>query len=86
MQIAKIQQNISAEEIKIDVAIRRKLIEVEEKEVIRKEKELISTVKLPVEAESYKVETVAEGNRFVDPVYDYYSLICASRFSTFFIM
>merc|ERR1739838_1163605 len=29
----------------------------------RKEKELMSTVKLPAEAEGYKVQTLAEGNR-----------------------
>ena len=30
---------------------------------MRKEKELIATVKLPAEAEAYKVQTVAEGHR-----------------------
>ena len=30
---------------------------------MRKEKELTATVKLPAEAEAYKVQTVAEGNR-----------------------
>ena len=63
LQIAKIQQRISAEEVQIDVAIRRKEIEIEDKEITRKEKELVSTVKLPVEAESYRVQTIAEGQR-----------------------
>merc|ERR1711894_81136 len=63
LQVAKIQQNISTEEEKIEVAIRRKEIEIEEREIQRKEKELVSTVKLPAEAESYKVQTIAEGKR-----------------------
>ena len=44
---------------------RRKQIEIEEQEIKRKEKELISTVRLPAEAEAYKVQTVAEGMRCV---------------------
>merc|ERR1712212_877767 len=51
LQAAKIQQRIRNEEIQIQVVERRKEIE------------LISTVRLPAEAEAYKVQTVAEGNR-----------------------
>ena len=47
---------------------RRKQIEVEEKEIMRKEKELIATVKRPAEAEAYKMEMLAEGQRFVDNI------------------
>merc|ERR1719512_265794 len=36
---------------------------IEEQEIKRKEKELMATVKLPAEAESFKVQTVAEGMR-----------------------
>merc|ERR1712001_69857 len=60
LQAAKIQQRIRNEEIQIQVVERRKQIEIEEQEIRRKEKELMSTVKLPAEAESYKVQTVAE--------------------------
>jgi len=63
LQVAKIQQKISSEEVQIDVAIRRKEIEIEDREIQRKEKELVSTVKLPAEAESYKVQVLAEGKR-----------------------
>merc|ERR1719438_176248 len=58
-----IQQRIRNEEIQIQVVERRKQIEIEEQEIRRKEKELMSTVKLPAEAESYKVQTIAEGKR-----------------------
>merc|ERR1719347_1590345 len=63
LQAAKIQQRIRNEEIQIQVVERRKQIEIEEQEIKRKEKELIATVKLPAEAEAYKVQTVAEGTR-----------------------
>merc|ERR1719186_2520004 len=63
LQAAKIQQRIRNEEIQIQVVERRKQIEIEEQEIKRKEKELIATVKLPAEAEAYKVQTVAEGMR-----------------------
>merc|ERR1719310_2482194 len=63
LQAAKIQQKIRNEEIQIQVVERRKQIEIEEQEIKRKEKELTATVKLPAEAESFKVQTVAEGMR-----------------------
>merc|ERR1719464_1176853 len=63
LQAAKIQQKIRNEEIQIQVVERRKQIEIEEQEIKRKEKELMATVKLPAEAEAFKVQTVAEGNR-----------------------
>eukprot|EP00794_Sanderia_malayensis_P014270 gene14270-15757_t len=63
LQGAKEKQKIRGEEIQIQVVERRKAIEVEEKEIQRKERELIATVKCPAEAESYKVETHAQGKR-----------------------
>lgn len=63
LQAAKIRQKIRNEEIQIDVVERRKQIEVEEQEIIRKELELKATVRFPAEAESYRVQTIAEGKR-----------------------
>merc|ERR1719222_1089848 len=63
LQAAKIQQKIRNEEIQIQVVERRKQIEIEEHEIKRKEKELMSTVKLPAEAEAFKTQTIAEGMR-----------------------
>merc|ERR1719327_1337837 len=63
LQAAKIQQKIRNEEIQIQVVERRKQIEIEEQEIKRKEKELTAAVRLPAEAEAYKVQTVAEGKR-----------------------
>merc|ERR1719495_2757868 len=63
LQAAKIQQKIRNEELQIQVVERRKQIEIEDQEIKRKEKELMATVRLPAEAEAYKVQTVAEGMR-----------------------
>lgn len=63
LQAAKEKQKIRAEEIEIEVVERRKLIDVEEKEILRKEKELIATVKRPAEAHAYKMQLIAEGTR-----------------------
>jgi flotillin len=65
LQAAKIRQKIRNEEIQIEVVERRKQIEVEEQEVQRKERELNATVRLPAEAESYRVQMIAEGKRYV---------------------
>ena len=64
LQGAKEKQKIRSEEIEIDVVERKKQIDIEEKEIIRKEKELIGSVRLPAEAEAYKMQTVAEGARY----------------------
>lgn len=63
LQAAKIKQRIRNEEIQIEVVERRKQIEVEGQEVLRKEHELQSTVRLPAEAEYYKMGKIAEGKR-----------------------
>jgi len=60
LQAAKERQQIRQQEIEIEVIERRKLIEVEEKEIERREKELQAIVKSPAEAESYRVQTIAE--------------------------
>ena len=54
LEEAKLNQNIKSEQIKIDVIVRKKEIEVEDQEILRKEKELKGTVKLPAEAEAFK--------------------------------
>ncbi|XP_023211057.1 flotillin-2-like [Centruroides sculpturatus] len=63
LQSAKMKQKIRNEEIEIDVVERRKQIGIEEKEILRKEKELTATIRLPAEAEAYKVEMIAHGKR-----------------------
>ncbi len=63
LQAAKTRQQIRQEELQIDVVERQKQIEVQEQEVLRRERELDATVRRPAEAERDRLETVAEGNR-----------------------
>ncbi|XP_039270836.2 flotillin-2-like [Styela clava] len=63
LQAAKERQQIRAEEIQIQVVERHKQIDVEAKEIERKDRELEATVRKPAEAEAYKVETLAEGRK-----------------------
>ncbi|XP_066149083.1 flotillin-2 isoform X2 [Euwallacea fornicatus] len=61
LQAAKIRQKIRNEEIQIEVVERKKQIEIETQEVLRKEKELDATVRLPADAENYRIQMLAEG-------------------------
>ncbi|XP_041919369.1 flotillin-2b isoform X2 [Alosa pseudoharengus] len=63
LQAAKEQQKIRLEEIEIEVVQRKKQITIEEREIDRTQKELIATVKRPAEAEAYKIQQLAEGNK-----------------------
>ncbi|KAH7959554.1 hypothetical protein HPB49_011876 [Dermacentor silvarum] len=63
LQAAKMKQKIRNEEIEIDVVERRKQITIEEKEILRREKELTATIRLPAEAEAYRMEMIAQGKR-----------------------
>jgi len=60
LQANKENQAIRTAQIEIEVIERQKLIEVEEREIERCDKELQATVKSPAEAESYKLQTLAE--------------------------
>lgn len=63
LEAAKIRQKIRNEEIQINIVERKKQIEIEDQEIQRKEKDLNATVRLPAEAESYRVQTIAEGKK-----------------------
>lgn len=81
LQAAKEKQKIRSEEMEIEVVERRKMIEVEEKEILRKEKELMGTVKRPAEAEAFRMELIAEGQRLVrTSVVDVLICICVHFF------
>jgi flotillin len=38
-------------------------LKVEQQEIMRREEELVSTVRLPAEAEAFRLQTIAEGKR-----------------------
>ena len=57
-------QEVRAEEVQIEVVEKQKRIQVQEQEILRREKELDATVKKPAEAEKHRVQTLAEAKRF----------------------
>jgi flotillin len=57
-------QQVKAEEVQVEVVAKRKQIEVQEQEVMRREKELQATVKKPAEAEQYRIQTLAQAKRY----------------------
>lgn len=63
LQEAKTRQQIRREELQIEVVERQKQIEVQEQEIIRRERELDATVRRPADAERYRLETIAEGDK-----------------------
>merc|ERR1719219_2102587 len=63
LEVAKVNQKIRTEEIKIEVVERKKQIEIEEQEIARKEKELVAQIKLPADAQAFSVQTVAQGKK-----------------------
>ena len=65
LQAAIENQTIRAKQIEIEVTERRKLIEVEDKEIERRDKELQATIKSPAEAVSYRMQILAEAAKYV---------------------
>jgi flotillin len=57
-------QDITAQEVQIEVVAKKKQIEVQEQEVQRRMKELEATVNKVAEAERYRVETLADAEKF----------------------
>jgi flotillin len=57
-------QKVKAEEIEVAVVEKRKQIEVQEQEVMRRERELEATVRKPAEAEQYRIQTLANGRKY----------------------
>ena len=63
LQEAKTRQDIRAEELQVEVIERQKQIEIQQQEILRRERELDATVRRPAEAERDRLELLAEGNR-----------------------
>ncbi len=59
----KEHQKIRNEEIEIQGVERRKQIDVERQEILENENVLDSNVRLPAEAEAFRAQTIAEGER-----------------------
>lgn len=64
-QVAKTKQCIESEKMQVQVVERAQQIMLQEQEITRKEKELEAKVKKPAEAERYRLEKLAEAERWV---------------------
>ena len=58
------QQAVKEEEVQVLVVEKRKQIEVQEQEVMRRQRELEATVVKPAEAEQSRIRTIAEATKF----------------------
>lgn len=61
--MAKTKQRIEEEKMQVQVVERTQQITLQEQEIIRKEKELEAKVKIPAEAEKFRLEKLAEAQR-----------------------
>jgi flotillin len=63
LQRYKTEQQVKAEEVAVQSVEREKLIDVAEKEIMRKQRELEATVQKPAEAKRYEIEQLAEAEK-----------------------
>jgi len=64
LQKHKLSKAVKKEEVEVEIVGREKLIELQEKEVLRREKELEATIKKEAEAEAYRMKVLAEGEKY----------------------
>lgn len=64
VQRYKTSQALKKEEVQVTVVEKEQQIVVQEREILRREKELEATVKRQADAERYRIQTEAEANRF----------------------
>lgn len=64
LQKFKTQQAVTLEEVQVTIIEKQKQIEVQEQEILRREKELAATVQKPAEAERAKIQQLAEAEQY----------------------
>ena len=64
LQKFKTGQLVKAEEVQVEIVAKQKQIELQQQEILRKQRELEATVQKPADAERYKVETLANARKF----------------------
>ncbi len=64
LQKYKTGQLVKAEEIQVTIVEKQKQIELQQQEILRKQRELEANVQKPADAERYKVETLANATKF----------------------
>ncbi|MBA9027655.1 MULTISPECIES: flotillin family protein [Bacillaceae] len=66
LETARSKQEVTEQEMQIKIIERQKLIELEEKEILRREKQYDSEVKKKADADRYAVEQAASANKMKD--------------------
>jgi flotillin len=64
LQKYKTGQLVKAEEVQVQIIEKQKQIELQQQEILRKQRELEANVQKPADAERYKVETAANARKF----------------------
>jgi flotillin len=64
LQKFKTGQLVKAEEIQVSIIEKQKQIELQQQEIMRKQRELEANVQKPADAERYRVETLANATKF----------------------
>jgi flotillin len=64
LQKYKTSQLVKKEEIQVGIVEKELLTQLQEKEILRKEKELIAEVEKPADAEKYKIQALAEAEEY----------------------
>lgn len=64
LQKFKTSQLVKAEEVQVTIVEKQKQIELQQQEIMRKQRELEATVQRPADAERYRVETLATARKY----------------------
>jgi len=64
LQKFKTNQLVKAEEVQVNIIEKQKQIELQQQEILRKQRELEANVQKPADAERYRVETLASARKF----------------------
>jgi len=64
LQKYKTGQAVKVEEIQVEVIDKQKRVELQEQEILRKEKELAATVNRPADAERYRIQALADAEQY----------------------
>ncbi len=64
LQKFKTGQLVKAEEVQVSIIEKQKQIELQQQEILRKQRELEAVVQKPADAERYRVETLANARKF----------------------
>jgi flotillin len=64
LQKYKTGQLVKAEEVQVSIIEKQKQIELQQQEILRKQRELEAVVQKPADAERYRVETLANARKF----------------------